>query len=175
MEIGSLNVLKLKNGVYEFYIKTKRRQDAIPIYVFECTERHDMRLDLVCFDIYESTDFLDVLCKLNGILNPLTVQNQDIIFYTDEDTIQNMQDDTELLDGIRESISNANIGKQRKMDPARMNDITKRRKVEQDKKFIPPNILDATENIEIIEDGPDFSPKDGVVSVPKRIILKPSF
>lgn len=176
MQIDSLEKLRRNDdGIYEFYIKQRPNTKAIPFFIFELTDRHDMRIDLVSLDLYESTDFIDVLCNINNILNPLTIQNGDIMFYTDAENIQEIQDSREILNDIKDTINSSNIGKQYKQDKARQNDITKRRQTEKDKKFIPPNILDVgTENIEIPEDGPDFSPKDGQIQK-NNIIIKPSF
>jgi hypothetical protein len=176
MNIESLNKLRLNDdGIYEFFVKTRTNTGKVPLFIFECTERHNLRMDLVSLDVYQTADYIDVLCNLNGILNPLMVQEGDIILYTNEDNIDDINNNGDLLEEIRAEVTKSNIGKQFKQDKARQNDLLKRRQVEADKKFIPPNILQAGEsNIEITEDGPDFSPKDGQIQR-NNIIIKPSF
>lgn len=67
--------------------------------LFKVTKEYTARMDLISLDQYGSTDYVDVLCKLNGISNPYEVnEGQTIIlpssgdlgfFKYDGDTIEN--------------------------------------------------------------------------------------
>lgn len=85
------------------------------VYVVE--ELDQMRMDLICFNIYGNTDYVDFLCNLNNIKNPLSVHEGMFILYVDENLVPGFRPDKIKTDTIREVISNQR--KQSKPDPKR--------------------------------------------------------
>ena len=75
------------NKVDEFYDLTQltfnfTTEQPFGRYVVQTGE--EMRIDLVCQSIYGNTDFVDLLCSLNNIDNPLNVRvDQEIIYPID--------------------------------------------------------------------------------------------
>lgn len=148
MEIKSLQNLKRNGVVYELYTDVIETNSYVGIYKFTCTERHNMRLDLVCYDIYHNTDSLDILTIINGILNPLTIQNGDILLFVNPDDLTTVRSNTGVIEKIIKSIKNANAGKQQKKDANKIIDNANKASIEKSKDYIPPNILQAGKNID---------------------------
>lgn len=163
MIIKSLENRKKKKdnkSLYELYTTVLVNDIEYGIFEFVCTDRHNMRLDLVSYDIYENTDKTDILCVINGIINPLTVQSGDNILFIDPDDIDDVRSVDHLMLDILDKIKDANKGKERKIDKNRVSDLRKRKNTEK-KKLLPSNILDKnqknlrTENGKI-KRGPNF-------------------
>jgi len=162
MEIHSLQNLTKNGQVYDLYSQVIVNGVNYGVYSFPCTDRHTMRIDLVCFDIYKHTDNIDILCSLNSIYNPLTIQEGDLLFWIEDKDIANVRSNENVLQALIDSVTSANAGKDTKQDTNRLNDTANRTQTEKNKKLtIPPNIVQTTNgNI-------DFS--EGA------IILKPNF
>lgn len=163
MIIKSLENRKKKKdnkSLYELYTTVLVNDIEYGIFEFSCVDRHNMRLDLVSYDIYENTDKTDILCVINGIINPLTVQSGDNILFIDPDDIDDVRSVDHLMLDILDKIKDANKGKERKIDKNRVSDLRKRKNTEK-KKLLPSNILDKnqknlrTENGKI-KRGPNF-------------------
>lgn len=142
MRIKSLEAAKPNNdGSYNLFFTAIISGVNIPVLTFQCTSRHDMRFDLICYDIYENTDNIDLLCDLNGIINLYSVKDGDIIFYVEEEFIETITSSDAYLSNIQEQLKNANKGKTYKIDTARQKDIEQRSKREKDKIYTSPTIL----------------------------------
>ena len=161
MEIKSLQNLKKNGAVFELYAEVVVNNNPFAVFKFPCTTRHNMRMDLVCFDIYNNTAAIDVLCTVNGILNPLTIQDGDVLFYVDEKDLDAVRSDSAVIAAIVDAVKGANKGKQHKTDNNKTADNVTRKEKEKAKSFVPPNILQSN-NTNI-----DFG--EGT------IILKPNF
>lgn len=152
MEINSLKNLKKNGRVFELYAEVIVNNNPYAVYAFPCTERHNMRLDLVSFDIYNNTEQCDVLSNVNGLMNPLCVQSGDTIFFVDEKNLDKVRSDAAVIAAVIDSVKTANKGKSFKSDENRANDSSNRKKTEQAKAFVPPNIIQTnTTNIEYSE------------------------
>lgn len=149
MEIKSLNNLKKdSSGMYDLYAEVINGKNIISIFKFPLTDKHDMRIDLVCNDIYGNTDSVDLLCVLNGIIQPLTIQSGDVLFFVDKDDLTNIRSNAAARDAIVQAVVNANKGKSQKTDTNRTADTANRKDKEKAKQFIPPNLIQATSNID---------------------------
>lgn len=154
MEIKSLqNRKKINGGLYDLYTTIILENKEFAIYEFPLTGRHDMRIDLVSLDIYEDTNQIDLLCKVNDIINPLTVQKGDIILFIEPDDIEEIRSSDDIVLDVLEKIKDANSGKQHKIDKNRQEDLRNRKQKEKAKKLLPPNILDASNKNLRTEDG----------------------
>lgn len=98
MEIFDLNNIKKVTqkpdkelGQTEFYDLTettfKSRFD-IPYSVYYVQKEEEMRLDLICYNIYKNTDYVDILLNVNEIDNPLNIKAGDIIKYPSSKDIE---------------------------------------------------------------------------------------
>ena len=80
-------------------------------------EFESMRLDLVCEQIYDNVDNLDVLCDLNNIFNPLSIKAGMQIDYVGSNVIPGFRPDRDSKDVSRRKISNER--KKNKIDTSR--------------------------------------------------------
>lgn len=160
MEINSLNNLKKTDKLYDLYNTVIVNNKSYNIIPFECSDRHEMRIDLIAYDIYGNTNNIDILTIINNILNVFTIQKNDIIFYIEDTDINDLRSDENVTNAIKENIMKANIGKQFKSDKNREVDVNKRREIEEAKHIVPANIL---------KTGSNFDTSNG------KITLKPNF
>ena len=78
--IAELNVDA--NGYYNLFLTTFNGViNYTNLQFFFCNRRHEARLDLVSFDLYQDTQWTGTLCQINGMLNPFSVKDGDIIAY----------------------------------------------------------------------------------------------
>ena len=121
--------------------------------IYIVSEFEEMRMDIICDSIYKKTDYVDFLCNLNNIFNPLSVKSGDEILYVDENLIPQFRPERSENDDIRKQISNKR--KQSKVDPVRT-------KFKEDKvDSLPPTITKK-----------DYNPvkyKDGKISIGEDI------
>lgn len=141
MEIKTLTDLKKNGNIFELQstIYTNANK-PIGIYAFPVQDKHTMRIDLICDEIYNNMNEISLLCETNGIINPLSIKFGDIIYFVDEEDVEYVKNDNDLYNKIIENIQGANIGKQQKTDNNRLNDVNNRIKSENNKKYIPPHI-----------------------------------
>ena len=91
MELYDIDNLVKNDGSGSFYdlfeIFFKTDNDAnFKLYTVQRGE--EMRMDLVSQSIYNDIQYVDFLCNLNRILNPLNIKIGDGIFYVDRDAIE---------------------------------------------------------------------------------------
>jgi len=162
MEIKSLDQLTKNGQVFDLHSQVIVNDYSYGVYTFPLTDRHTMRIDLACFDMYNNTDNIDIICALNGIFNPLTIQDGDILFFVEEKDISNIRNNDNVLQALKDSVAGANAGKDTKQDVNRINDTANRSQIEKNKKFtLPPNIIQ--------------TPSGNVDFSEGAIILKPNF
>jgi len=92
--------------------------DSLNYFPYVVSQEEAMRPDLICFNIYNNFNYIDELLTMNNILNPWSIQEGQVIFYIDEDSISAIQllsktDDQEIV----RSLVNPNKDTQR--DPNR--------------------------------------------------------
>lgn len=160
MEIKSLNKLKKNDNTYDLYHSVIINDIQYNIFEFILERKHIMRIDKVCQDIYDSVDYIDILCKINNIINPLSINENDIIYFIDDTEIDNLQNNDDIISEIKQNLSQLNKGKQFKQDNNRQTDLLKRKQTEQQKQ-LPSNLLNSGQT--------NINKKDG------NIILKPNF
>jgi hypothetical protein len=85
MVIFDLDILdKGTDGLYDLNKRTHNYVLNTPKSQYVVQESEEMRLDLVCFNIYGNVDNLGFLMNFNNIDNPLNIKNGDIIYYVSE-------------------------------------------------------------------------------------------
>lgn len=65
-------------------------------------DNREMRIDLICLDIYNSSDFIDELMHINDIINPYSIKKGDIIKYPPIDIL------TLIRNNYKEDLRNEN-------------------------------------------------------------------
>lgn len=146
---------------YNLYIEVLVNNVNIKLFEFQCTKRHEMRLDLVCYDIYENQDYIDVLSNLNIMFNVFDVKEGDIILFIEQEKIDNVASNDSAINNIKEQLKTANKGKSFKQDNNRQKDVAKRTQTEKNKTYLPPNILNSNNS--------NINNNNGVIT------LKPNF
>lgn len=109
-------------------------------------DEYAMRMDLISYELYDSLEYVHILCKANRILNPFAVSKGDIINYTTdpsdlESIVQDINIDNEQTD-IREQFIDNN--KYQRNDPNRARAL-------REGLSLPPTIrTDNTEEISLV-------------------------
>lgn len=159
MNIKSLNNLQKDGQAFNLYTQVIINQKTYNVFNFVCDDKHEMRIDLICYDIYQHMENIDILTNINGIINPLSIKSGDVLYYVDDAEAESIRSDENVLKNILDSIKTANKGKEMKTDKNRQKDVNKRNETEKAKAYIPPNIVE-TSNVEL---------NNG------KIILRPNF
>lgn len=89
METHDLKVLPLlDNNFYDLTERTYKFYNTYDVSVYEVEPDKEMRMDLISYMLYKTTDYVDFLLKYNNISNPLNIKSGDKIYYVvTEDTI----------------------------------------------------------------------------------------
>jgi len=89
MKIYSLeNTERLKDNdnLYDmFYPMLKTLNVSVKEY--KVKKEREMRMDLICLDIYGDKNLIDELMHINGIIDPYSIKEDDIIYYPDYNNI----------------------------------------------------------------------------------------
>lgn len=163
MEINSLNRLTRVNAstdLYDLFSEIFVNNNTVSIFSFQCKDRHRMRLDLVAYDIYGNTDNVDALMVINSITNPFTIDEGDVIFYTNATEIDAIRSDSQVVEAIKAGVAKGNAGKSQKSDTSRTSDKAKQKQIEKQKTIKLPHLVSNIPNV-TFEEG--------------QIILKPNF
>jgi len=91
MELYDINQLVKNDGSGDFYdlFEIFFRIDELTNFKLYTVQRgEEMRMDLVCQSIYDNTQYVDFLCNLNKISNPLNIKFGDTMLYVDRDFIE---------------------------------------------------------------------------------------
>ena len=91
MELYDINQLVKNDGSGDFYdlFEIFFRVDELTNFRLYTVQRgEEMRMDLVCQSIYDNTQYVDFLCNLNKISNPLNIKFGDTMLYVDREFIE---------------------------------------------------------------------------------------
>jgi hypothetical protein len=125
--------------------------------VFNVEEYYAGRIDLISLNVYNSADYVDQLLKFNGISNPFSIAEGDILYIPPMDVLQK----TFKKPGI--GMSESNVVRDRFVETKRLPiqdqnrlDYLKRKaalKPNGAKEILPPNVLQTDQKNVIIENG----------------------
>ena len=142
------NVSKMYELEGDFFIDGK----IIGIYSITLEERHAGRPWLVSADVFDGrTDQIDLLCSINGIFNPLTMNEGDVIYYTDPSNPESARASTGSIKKVIAQLKTNNAGKSQKNDNNRAKDKSVQKQRENNKKSttpILPNLADQNQNVQ---------------------------
>jgi hypothetical protein len=115
------NIKETKEGqrLYDFFEKTMVNDEELFYSTYTVPEEYDARLDLVCNQIYGTTDVMEELMTQNGIINPFSIKTGDELYYaysTNELSILYKRD-VDINDENKKRILNVNKSKTSKQDP----------------------------------------------------------
>jgi len=136
MKIYDIDQLgKSDNGLYDLTkltFKTKFEGISYGDYVVQKGE--NMRIDLVCYSIYNNVDNIDILLNVNNISNPLNIKEGTIIKYPNLSSIDEFKVINTNSTSVQKSLSNVN--------KSTTNDSTRQSYVDQNYS-LPPTVLDS--------------------------------
>jgi len=112
MNIYEINKLKRdskQDNLYNMFQVTYRdtSDSASPLIPFNVTEEQSMRLDVVSNFVYKDDSFVDILCHVNSIDNPLNIMAGDKIFYPNQGFIDSFKTDDVFIEATPGLLLNA--------------------------------------------------------------------
>jgi|SRR5574343_167170 len=145
-------------------------------------DRYEARPHLISYDYYNTTEYYDIILKFNGISNPYSIQEGDIIFIPDLNTALNsVKDDLDIYDYLNSDnvfTSDNNIRNvfkkidNKNYDPiSDFNNVFDKmitdKKIQEDGTRLPPNISDFGDKQFIVKGGSvHFAPDVTKCNVP---------
>lgn len=128
--------------IYNLFITTYSGL-SVNLFVFVTERKHEMRLDIISNELYETTEYVGDLCQINNIVNPFSIRANDIIFYPNVEDLNDLSKVKESIrqSGIEELISAAKSDlikalKKKKPDPNKKRFNDKRNEDQ-----LPPTVL----------------------------------
>jgi hypothetical protein len=106
----------------------------------------EMRIDILCYKIYGTTEFIDILLNINKIDNPLNIKSGDFIRYPGRNDI--------ILFRVEEEAQKQTVQKLLNRNKATRKDDSRNKYIEQNYS-LPPTILPTPTNAVNIS-GPDI-------------------
>lgn len=111
MKLRSLEELSgsIVDGKYIFDLTEASFSYSDDLAVFEYTvpKLREMRIDLISYDLYLSTDYTDFLLWMNNIINPLNIREGDKIFFVSSENIARFYAPKENEEEVQEIFLNA--------------------------------------------------------------------
>ena len=108
-----------QDKLYNLFELTFKFQDAIdsPLQTYILSDEQYMRPDLISKDLYGTVEFIDTLCNVNSIDNPLNFMVDDAIVYPNRGIIETYKLDDVYIESIPGLALNAE--KTTEVDPNR--------------------------------------------------------
>lgn len=133
-----------QDNLYNLFDPTFKLNLGYNLREFIVGPEQEMRIDLVCQEIYKSVDQVDFLCDLNNIDNPLNIKEGDSILYANYDAISNFR--VTIVDNNESRAKLLNVNKSSKKD------VNRQKYVEQNF-ALPPNMKQVPDSAVKIENG----------------------
>jgi len=135
MELYDINKLVKNDGSGDFYDLFEiffQKDESTNFKLYTVQRGEEMRMDLVSESIYNDIQYVDFLCNLNKISNPLNVKFGDIMLYVDLDFIERFRVKPKTQN-VQQVIAKSNRGTQQ--DKSRQDYI-------ENNFSLPPNVLE---------------------------------
>lgn len=106
------------NGLFDLMQKTTIQSQPIAYVTYTVSQEEEMRLDLISFNIYGTTNYVEELMVVNGIMNPWTIKAGDElkIFNLNDIPLLNLTEPVK----VNTDTSLSNPEKNTKKDPNRL-------------------------------------------------------
>jgi hypothetical protein len=135
MELYDINKLVKNDGSGDFYDLFEiffQKDESTKFKLYTVQRGEEMRMDLVSQSIYNDIQYVDFLCNLNKISNPLNIKFGDIMLYVDEEFIERFRVKPKTQN-VQQVIAKSNRGTQQ--DKTRQDYI-------ENNFSLPPNVLE---------------------------------
>ncbi len=73
---------------YDLTESTFQSRVDVSYDLYQVQPEEGMRIDLICYNIYNKTDYIDILLNINEIDNPLNIKVGDILKYPSQSDIE---------------------------------------------------------------------------------------
>lgn len=80
IDLTQLKKDELQDQLYDLFVQSFNNPN-VNLLLTIVSRKYEMRLDLLCSDLYGSVEYIGALMKINDIFNPFSVKLGDIIFY----------------------------------------------------------------------------------------------
>jgi hypothetical protein len=107
-------------------------------------DNQTMRLDVISQNVYSTDDYLDILCSLNGIDNPLNIMEGDVLICPVSDAITSYR-----LDEVGKSTTPIEINSAEKSSYV---DENRKKFVSQNYNITPTSVTEPQDPVKFIED-----------------------
>ncbi len=89
MKLHDITSLKRNESQSNLYDLSEPTFNFTSTRYFERTilPEEEMRIDLVSYNLYGSSDYADILLRVNDIINPLNIKSGDVIIYPDASSL----------------------------------------------------------------------------------------
>lgn len=132
-----------QSNLYNMFDQTFKYLINVELSSYIVNSYFEMRIDLICNDIYKNTDYCDFLLDLNNIDNPLNIMGNDKLLYVTQDLIGLFKIDESTAKELRNIYLNA--AKVSKPDAKRLSYIENNYK-------LPPTFLQIpAESVRIVD------------------------
>jgi len=105
------------NNLYDLTVENFIPNYSANLKPYLVTKEDNMRIDLVCNNIYGNCNYCDYLLYINGIDNPLNILEGDIFYFVDLGDIDIFK--KENVEKTKEEIYLINTNKKTKIDSSR--------------------------------------------------------
>jgi len=98
-----------QDNLYNFFATTFVDFNDLnfPLSNTSATEEQYMRLDLISQEIYKSDSYVDILCNVNYIDNPLNIMESDVLVYPSISQMENYKTDDINIEATPGILQNA--------------------------------------------------------------------
>jgi len=95
--IGKIKRDPEQDNLFDLFQKNIVNDQKISFRVYVVPREFEMRLDRICEHLYGSTNFVEELMTFNNIINPYSIKEGQLIYYCDQDLMNNLYVKDELL------------------------------------------------------------------------------
>lgn len=135
------NLFDLSKAVFVF-------DETVPLFPYFVEREAEMRMDIISDNLYETTDYVAFLCRLNNIVNPLNIKENTLLVYPNRgDILRFKPEEVEFIEEVKEAF--LNINKNKRVDKNREKYLNSENDI-----ILPPNFNQTnSSNIELDDDG----------------------
>ena len=131
-DIDKINIdINSVDQLFDLTTATFEMSNDVPVFGYTVTNFEEMRIDLVCNNIYGNVNHVDFLLDVNNIINPMNILINDVIIYVDESQISRFRPSPEQVENVKAQF--LNLSKKKRVD----NNRTKKK---EEKVAMPPTI-----------------------------------
>jgi len=89
--LENIKRLKENDNLYDIFYPMLKDYSNSKLGGYIVREEREMRIDLICMDIYGNDNYVDELMQVNGLVDPYSVKKDDIIFFIDRESMNFMR------------------------------------------------------------------------------------